>query len=227
MSYDPYEPDLGGYGPDEYVGTITDAFFGTDSRVNNGQTTMCFLKFKVENNPEFPELTEQYSCGGDLNLWKTTDGGQTVSRQDGKDKSFNAKSKYMELIQRAVQLGMRPQLDARGGPLKAAAWVGFRLHMGTETRNYGGEIGVKPIKLPLEWLAEPTGKTITDPAHVAAPTVEPAVDAELHTKLVAAAKTHEYLKFVDAALELPGVAGDDSLVAALADESYYTKLRTE
>lgn len=209
--------------PDDFNVEVTDAWFATDSRYNNGQTTILFWKGTTDHD-EMPEMDGEirFACGAD---WESLDGGLTVEHPKGKTK-FNNQSAIGNLIARAIELGAGGALMAKGTAQEASVWVGTKWHMKREGYDYqiqGGEKKHGERLLPDAYNGA-DGEGGTSEAKTSAP--EKGTDSilgDLDPALVetlkkAKADTANHMAFVDAAMELTEVTGNSTLVMALAAE---------
>lgn len=99
----------------DYIGTITDSYFATDPKYNEGNTLQLCWKTTVDNLDELAEerdmdpettegirangFTQKYSCGP---KWVTEDGGQTAEHPRGPSKMFHATSQVGRIIDSAL-----------------------------------------------------------------------------------------------------------------------------
>lgn len=203
---------------DDFAFTITNAWFATDARYNNGETILLHLEGTTDN-PDTPETIISYPVGSG---WESNDGGKTV---DGKDK-FNKQSWYGRFIDACVkELGLGSTLAKRGNPKAASTWLGLSFQMKEKEFNYGGEIGVKSRLMPVKFLGEGGAA----PAATAAPVVE--IPAELDKTLrdlVAASSDHG--AFVAEAMKVPDVSSNADLLSQVVDAGdtgLYAKVKAE
>lgn len=206
---------------DDFDCEILDAWFATDGRYNNGQTTLLFWKASTDDT-DHPMLDEgeaiRFATGAD---WESLDGGKTVEHPSGKTK-FNNQSAIGTLIARAVELGAGPALMARGPAQHAEVWVGLKFHMKRETytSKFQGKEEQRERLLPVEFL----GSSGENGAPAAAAPSAPAKASMLDDLDPALRETLKGLKansashgtFVDAAMELTEVTANTTLVMALA-----------
>lgn len=229
MTKDSYEPDSGGL-LDHYVGTIEDAFFGTDSRYNNGETLLMFWHMRTDN-PDVPEVDERFSCGGG---WETLDGGKTAENSQGKTR-FHPSSLYGKIIQRCVkEFEIRDLLEDRGESYEAKIWEGLVFEMGREDIDYGGEIGKRERLLPQKFAGLAGSETSPPgekPAQVesggngetVAALLESLPDDLVEQLRAARQESSSHVQFVDRCMDLTGVVGNDILVRAIAVEDLLWK----
>lgn len=204
---------------DEYQGTITRSWFATDARYNDGNTIMLHWEIAT-NDPEFPEVTEKFPCGSG---WDSRDGGKTIAHELGKVK-FNKNSIYGRIVDRLTKADgslhdALTTIKGRGRPTSADIWEGLTFHFKREEHNYGGDIGVKSRVMPLKFVGldaqVSTESTKAEAAPAATTEIDPVVAAKLR-KAVTDAANHQ--EFVDAAMAVDGVVGDDDLLASIVDD---------
>ena len=205
---------------DEYQGTVTRAWFATDARYNDGNTVMLHLEIAT-NDQEFPEVTEKFPCGSG---WDSRDGGETIEHEAGKQK-FNKNSIYGKIVDRVtkpdgVLHDAFTTIKGRGRPTKAGIWEGLTFQFKREEFNYGGDIGTRSRVMPVKFLGE-NAQASTGADNVKAETapssdIDPVVAAKLRK---AASEAGSQQEFVDAAMAIDGVVGDDDLLAQIVDDS--------
>jgi hypothetical protein len=218
---------------DDFDATIVRSTFGTDARYQAGAVVL--LKWDLagvaEDGPF--EDTVLITLGSN---WTTLDGGATITHESGKDRYFGAQSHYGKIIERCKEIGVGEALGARGNPFQAKVWEGLNFHFIRESINYGGEIGSREKVMPTVFNGEgaaapvaapvaPVASNVTNIA--AAPAAASTNGAVIRAKLTAAAKqAADFSSFLDAAMEIPGVAEDDAIVAEVIDEAaFYASAR--
>lgn len=201
---------------DDFTGTIVEAYFATDARIGNGQVLCLMLTF------EGPELTkpivEKFSCGKG---WIAGDAqGETAVREDGAKKNFVKSSKVGLFITEALRVGAGPTMKAKGGTqFNAASYRGLKFHIKAIEKDYGGEIGVKKVRVPVAFLGTDdaaTGDTSSAPAKAPAAGGAAVEESPLLAKvreLAATASTHD--EFMEAAFAVPGVEDDAKVASAV------------
>ena len=147
----PWSTELGGF--DDYVGTVTEAWFGFDVNYN---PEALLLHMSIKSDDLEQERVERFSVGKG---WTTEDSGNTAVHTSGNPtKKFHAKSAYGMFIDRVVKddafKGLLAVLQERGAPTTAAVWNGLTFHFRKESIDYGTEIGVKSKLLPCEWIQD-------------------------------------------------------------------------
>lgn len=215
---------------ESYDGTVTRAWFGTDVRYMNGEVLLLNWEIKPDDPSQFSHLEdgvieERFPCGKG---WDSNDGGKSATHESGNaNKRFHRSSIYGRIIDAVPSMpGLIDVLKDRGTEMEAKVWEGMRFHFARQEFDYGGEIGKKSRIMPVEFLGEAgEGEKPSNGASKVAALKAKAAAAnkgnnDLRGQLVELAKnsdTHE--SFMDAALEVPGVADDDDLLAAVADEN--------
>lgn len=200
---------------DDFDCEVLDAWWATDARYNNGQTSLLFWKVATDD-PDYPEdESSRWAAGAD---WESLDGGKTVEHPKGKSK-FNVNSQVQALISRAVELGAGSTLMGRGPAQAAEIWVGLKFHMKREefTFNIQGEERKGFRLLPTAFYGEGDGTVAAAENEApAASALEGLDDGIVEALRKVKAETGSHSAFVDAAMELTEVAGNTSLVMALA-----------
>lgn len=206
-----------------YTGTVTDAWFAPNERFAGWQL---MLK-QTTDSALHPEWTEQLRVG---EQWESFDGGQTIENKDNPEKkNVHMNSRYGEFQTRMIECGVTPQqLRAKGTPREAKTWVGFVITWGEVSKDYSMEREGKQVEgksrynMPVAVQAE-SGATIFTNAPVQSTGQSSALDGvseELATALrEARAASSSHSEFVDKAIGLTGVVGNDTLVRAIADEN--------
>lgn len=218
--------ELGSGLPDDFDCEVVDAWFATDSRYNNGNTTLLFWKIETDEDmaEEQKDGGTRFSCGAD---WSSPDGGLTVDHPSGKTK-FGNQSAIGMLIARAIELGAGQVLMDAGPAQQADVWVGTKWHMKRDSFEYTvpGADG-KPEKktgerlLPSAFNGKGEGGVFPDDSPATSPEPAPSILNDLSTELVGKlqemkANTPSHSAFVDKAMELTDVTGNTTLVMALA-----------
>lgn len=216
MELDGFELDEGSIF-DDFTGTLVDAYFGTDARIDNGQTLLLITTF------ESPELDKpnvvMFSCGKG---WKQEDNGARAVREDGAKKNFTKNSSIGLFIQNALKVGAGPAMKKNGGSqFNAASYIGLKLHMKATEIDYGKEIGKKKKLVPVEFLGV-DGELAAGGASGGATNAKPATSTkaaddsplmEAVKSIAAEAASHE--EFMEKAFAIPGVEDDTKLAAAV------------
>ena len=204
------------------------AFFGTDQRYNNGQSTLLTWEGTTDIKDENGNPDEKLGTFN-INLplgkgWETAD-GLTVTHDSGKpDKGFNKSSIYGRVIDRAIkEFGLGDLLAKRGDPTEAKVWEDLTFDIKRETIDFGSGLESRSRFMPTAFLGEGIGAlgsvsgNGTAAVTAAATVANPAV---IKAKLKALAKSSTtHAEFVDKAMELDGVATNDELVGAVVDEA--------
>ena len=147
----PWSTELGGF--DDYVGTVTEAWFAVDPTYN---AEALLLHMSIKSDDLEQERVEKFSVGKG---WVTEDQGKTAVHETGNPtKKFHQKSAYGMIIDRVVKddafKGLLAVLQERGSPTEAAVWNGITLHFRKESIDYGSDIGTKSKLLPIEWVQD-------------------------------------------------------------------------
>jgi hypothetical protein len=163
-----------------------------------------------------PKAQCYFSCGS---KWTTYDGGATCTNSDtGIEKLFIASTGMGKLISRAVELGITPILDERGGPeavFTASVWEGLRFTMATPPiEDNPNARNTKRIPLPTHYLGEIGSNVI--PTVIGSAVVSQLPLAEQVEQL--ARDNDDYEAFKAAALKIPGVSGDSALVIKVVSQ---------
>ena len=233
---DPFDFDSGQL--DNVKFTVEHAEFTYNNRIDSGNAVLS-LSGKASDwdtgdaipgqfGGEPGELEQQFGCGAN---WEPRDGGQSITRTDGKNKSFNESSAVARLITRLVELGAKDQMVANGGPLKASAYVGLTLHLKQEEKDYGGEIGKKSRLMPVGIVGSQgetkTASTAASDRAAAAkerlaaqsgdiPGNENAALVEALRTLATQCASHD--EFIDKAFSVEGVNGNEEIESMVVRE---------
>lgn len=217
----------------DYEGIVTDAWFQTDSNVQDGNVYMLSLEIKTED-PDHAQVFERYTCGPD---WVSVDGGKTV--QHPSKSKFNRNSQMGRLIDRIIEIGAVDVLGGRGTPRDAGIWAGTTWYMEGVTSkgkirsgpNAGQDYeSTKNFPTKFLGLVNP-GETKADMSALTAHSVTGMpeyadgagwarhADFEKVAALAPLAKVSvSHADFMDKAFALPGVMDNNDLVAALAED---------
>lgn len=209
---------------EEFTGDVTEAWFATDAQYRNGEVVRLHLKVATPDSDEgFVE--QRYGCGPG---WASFDGGKTVKHESANAK-FNKNTAYGKLINAVLELVGVEAMEGRGNATEAKSWVGLGFRFGPVTDSFkdkDGNVQEYAVILPLE-IAEEGGSGKAEAAPAAKASSNGAVPKALMAKVKSLAKkadTHE--EFVDAALEVDGVADNDELLAQVVDEAgIYAEVR--
>lgn len=212
----------------DYEGTVTDAWFQTDPNVGDGNIFQLYLNMGDIDLPTPDgkgEWIERFSVGPD---WRSMDGGKTV--QHPTKKMFNKNSQMGRLVDRMVEIGA---VDGLGSPTEGASFVGLRFHMEGVTTSgtfkQGANKGEKwesTRNFPTKFLGkgEATVKassngTVAPGAKDGAAWVEYLTAFSSTDDIKAAASSAaDHSAFLNACLAISGVADDNALVTALAED---------
>lgn len=213
---------------DNYVLTITNAYFAPNEQYNGGQTTVLHVEGTTDD-PDTPVLTrpELLTIGDG---WVSYDGGKTVQNTKGRTQ-FVRNSAVGMWIERFKELdGAIAALKARGKlETESAAWIGLKVRLKREKIDYGGEIGTREKLLPVEFLGFVEGQAqaqaqapVAVPVNTTpAPTNGHANGAgDLNATLADLARASDsHASFITQAMNIPQVATDPHLVARVVDAS--------
>lgn len=207
-----------------YTGTVTNPHFATDARYNQGVGLLLHWEMEDvvdEEGNALPDTTEMFSVGSG---WESDD-GQTAYHNTGKEgKLINKGSLYGKIIDRLGEddfAGILPLLRSRGDEFNAGIWDGLRFEMERETFKYGKDIGDKTHIMPVKYIP-----TVAEPKTVKANPPGVATDSSggLEGRLRTLAEQHPtHSEFLDAALEMDGVAENDELVDLISDPGFWEK----
>lgn len=216
----------------DYEGEVVDAWFAVDDKFGN---TQLYLK-QATDSATVPEITERFSVGG---AWKSFDGGKTVENSENPDKTkIHESSRYGLLIRRCsdtVDKGGLDMLDFfidRGHtPREAAMWQGLRFSWAQVEKDYTMKnddgttrAGISKYNLPVAFLGAEGSGAVAASAPAASSGVLDGLDDALVASLKAArAESGSHGEFVDKAVGLTGVLGNDTLIKAIADETQLWK----
>lgn len=202
--------------PDDFDGTITSAYFGTDATYQSGEQVCLIVEI------ESPELEKPerklYSVGKG---WETQNKGTKVVHESGRDdKNFNKNTSIGRVI---TAIASDPDsiaaFDAHGGDVNvAASWEGLKCHW--ERKEFGA-MNDKPIVVLV-----PTkvygGAGKSNGTKAKTEDKGGAISGLLKAKLTKLAKdSGDADTFLMAAFELAEVDGDAGVQAELMDGSFY------
>lgn len=193
-------------------GTIENPFFDYDPEYRDGETPLLHLPLVNVTSDEDPEIKDTLTLTlGTGNGWEVVDNGEAVARSDGKSKGFHEKTRVGILVDRIVEIGAVETIAERGTPTQAKVWDGLRFKFENHEEDYG-EIDGEQVKvnflLPVELVGSETDGGSTNGK----------VDEKVVTRLKALARnsaTHD--EFLDQALDIDGVADNDSLFEQVSD----------
>ncbi len=203
----------------DFSGEIKESTFGTDSRYNNGETTLMFWKVKpsdIEVSTDDGLIEVAFPVGSG---WFSYDGGETIEHSDGKSK-VNSSSIYGKIVDWAVENGLASTLREKGSPLESKVWAGLNLRFEEVEFNYGGEIGKKKRTMPVEVLG---AEGSADGSDSDASNDSLGGFADELKALAENSPTAE--EFTNSALALTGITDDANLVSQIADGSLFEKLK--
>lgn len=233
--------------PSNYMGTVTEAWFGVNNKYN-ANATLLFLKLETDDDM-MPEIEEQFSVGDG---WKTWDGGETIEHPDqvrNERKKINSNSQYGKFQDKVRTLGALEaiaenaiQKGIKKGPFNSQSWVGTQWHFAEVVNTYTDretkEVKTSRKNYPDEWLgfaqegAAPVRSARNGSgaatAAATASTVTSTVPGPDRSTLAEMARTMPHEAWVDAVMELPGALQDSSLISQLPDPNgLYNALKVE
>lgn len=204
-----------------YVGTVVDAWFAANERFGGTQLN---LK-QTTDSPSSPEWTEQINCG---DQWESFDGGITIENKENADKAnVHANSRYGEFQAAIMAIVPREILKGKGGPLNAKTYMGLTFKWSEVKKEYSvkdkvtGEqkTGVSSYNMPSAYLGEGAVTSSAAPSATSSSGLDGVDDALAASIREAKAASTTHSEFVDKAISLTGVVGNDMLVKAIADEN--------
>lgn len=204
--HDPYALSTGLI--DDFDGTITEAYFGTDAAYNDGDTILLILEISTDD-PDRPSITEKLSTGTG---WVIENSGANIVSENGKPRKFNQNSRVGMVLAAALAAGAGDIMRGKGTPMDAATWTGLAFHWDrVKIKGFNGE--EKEVLLPTSVLGE-----VGSSSAPASTGVDPATRAKL---TVLAKKSADYGTFVEAALEMDGIAANSDAVDLVVDEAFF------
>lgn len=153
MTFDPFKMSEGLL---DDVDVWVDEFrFEFNPDYNNGETLVGVAVISSDDDDVESGTELMFSCGDG---WTTNDGGNTAEREDGKEKTFNARSAMGMFAAGAIDVAedvMRARYDNDGTtPMMGAMYVGLGFHLDIQEVDYGGEIGKRGRLVPTAFLGE-------------------------------------------------------------------------
>ena len=207
-------------------GFITNARFGkTDeyaeavAAVSSGGGEMFLFDLMNAQGEIITARPQGYSIGSG---WEIAEDGLSISHP--KRKNVVGSSMYGQLQNKVVK-DLAVDMDPRGKPTEVKSWDKLGFHwMQIEHATVGGD--VRTSLMPTEFLGEFKGQAAPAataappaPAKAASAPAAPATSSTLETKLGALATNLEVGAFQKAALAIPEVVANDSLMASVLDDS--------
>lgn len=214
-----------------YVGEVVDAWFAVDEKFGG---TRLYLK-QTTDNASVPEITENFSVG---DKWESYDGGKSIeNKDDPTKKKMHASSRYGKLITRVfdeLPAEAGDLIASRGDARTAEVWLGTRWRWEEVSSDYTmkqddgtTKSGTSRYNMPVEFLgtsdapAAASGGAVNESTGVLESL---GLSDDLTAALRAArSESQSHAEFLDKAIALDGVVGNDTLVRALADESQLYK----
>lgn len=236
MARDDYSKQESGGGLSGFEFEVTDAYFAADPKYSEKAGTeiiMLHWTGKAPGLDSYPLMTKdgfhpKWTLGAD---WQTMDGGKTVVHPKGKAKLGRAAGRMYKIAAEATEdLAGTPEdfLDSHDYR-DASTWIGTRWFMDEVERDFGGQIGKKTELMPVTYLgADVIGSAPETPAAEATPTAATAPSQNgLVEQVTALAKAlGDPASFRDAAMKVPGVTDDTSLLISIANDGpdgFYAK----
>lgn len=234
---------------DDYDADIIDAWFGTTE--NAGNTLFLFVKQLASDGEE---VERRYSCGEDWQTFDGGQTAEHPKKQFFNTNS-NLGLLIARAFSVGAEDELRKRSNELGGvgPRSAKLWIGFSFHWGVESEDIKlkdrdtGQMVERTVNrvLPTAFLgvknvaqtsttsqvSGTSGTTeSTPPPQGSAPMADSPAGLQNATPAVAAqvkalAKANDYATWIDRVMQLPNVLNDDTLMAAISDESFYTALR--
>lgn len=153
MTFDPFKMSEGLL--DDVDVWIDEFRFEFNPDYNNGETLVGVAVISSDDDDVESGTELMFSCGDG---WTTNDGGNTAEREDGKSKTFNARSAMGMFAAGAIGVAeevMRGRYDNDGTtPMMGAMYVGLGFHLDIQEVDYGGEIGKRGRLVPTAFLGE-------------------------------------------------------------------------
>lgn len=232
MARSDLQGQTGGGGIVDFDITVTDAWFGFSEALNQaaGEEILLLHWTGTTNLESHPVLDETgYHPSWKLsNKWEAADGGKSA-RFVGSGKEAFGKA-YGRLCEQAFNLtegvadtDQDPFVGANH-PRDASVWIGTKWHMDEVEFEFGGSIGTVRELQPVAYLGKADGAPSAPAAAAAAPA---ASNGDLRATVENLARSMDsYPDFQKAALALPGVAADGTLVMDIANQAaLYDKVR--
>ena len=211
--------------PDDFSFEITDASFTRSAEVKGGEQIYLNLVGDTDTIGQY-ELHLPVGPG-----WDTLDGGKTARHESGNaKKGINNNTDYGKFIDACIkELDLGSVLAPRGEATEAKVWVGLKFHMKQkefsfpDKQNPGQNVEYYRL-LPQAFLGEVGGEEKA-PAKESKPAgsgsngaTNGAAAKVLLAKVKAEAKKHDtHEAFVDAAMNIDGVADDEDLLTQVID----------
>lgn len=214
---------------DDFALTITKAYFGPVDVYDGGESLWLHFEGTTNGTLEaLPVMTAEtfhptWKCGAG---WMTVDGGATA-RHDTRKSFHNNSSIISDLVNPAMDLvptGPDDPFDDASS-LDASIWVGHTFHFKSVVRKFKieGEEFESERLVPSQWLGKGDSAAAPAPAAASVPAASGSANGDsklLLAKLkVLAKKASNFDDFQAEALEVPGVADDDSILEQVLDES--------
>lgn len=232
---------------DDFDGNVAEAYF------DEGEWgTQLILKLDCEDGDEY-EL--RLGVGDRWTTKDGGETVEHPDDKPNRRKKFNHQSKYQRFVTAALETGEdaakvlreRSVKYDRLGPRVAALWVGTSWHFEVDSEEKTikdrdtGEMKTVTVNytLPTAFLgvkgedgggekkasSSKSGAGASGASGVSSDDPLSTLDAKVAGKVKALAKTKEYSDWLDAVLELDGVADSPAVMAVLSDEDFYEGLK--
>ena len=228
MSLDDFADQESGGGITDFTITVTNAYFEVDAKYSEaaggGETLK--LNWEGTTDVEGHEVMDRDGFHPSWTLdpdWMTLDGGKTVKSQSGKGKLGKAAGRMMGAAANAVlEAGFKdapesPFNKPGADPKSAETWIGTTWFLTEVTKDFGNGM-VARDQLPIRFIAAGETAGVAAPvAPVAAvPDASAVPVASVRDQVVVlAASIGDHAAFVTAAMAIPGVASDATLVGEI------------
>lgn len=197
--------------------TVTAMEFGFNNDIAAGRT---FANFTFTTDEDGEEHEQSFSTGDG---WEAKNKGAELGTENGKPRKLSNKSNYGLLVQSALEAVGGPEAMSKLGPgfRFASTWIGTKWRTGTveveSTKPGESEAKKRDRIIFVEFLGRDGDAPAAAPAAAkgkakATTAATPDVDPELWATLIGLAKeADDHDAFMDAALELDGVAGNKAI----------------
>jgi hypothetical protein len=216
VEHDPYALSTGL--PDDFSGTITEAYFAADTGFTQDGSAVTVLQLSVATGlPDNPVETLKVSCGSG---WEIEDQGGRVVRVGTEKQQFNQSSNMGILIAHAIKAGALDTMRSRGVPQEAKTWEGLTFHWNRLTLPGRDGTESKPKLLPTKFLGVNGGTSTPAPAAAADSAVSPLILAKLKK---AARDSASYDEFMVAGFEIEGIDDNQAAIDLITSEAFYSE----
>lgn len=233
MARDDYTKQESGGGLSDFEFEVTDAFFAPDPKYSEKAGSDILMLHWVGKAPgldSYPLMTRdgfhpKWTLGAD---WQTMDGGKTVVHPKGKAKLGRAAGRMYKIAAEATEhlAGTDQDFLDQHDYRDASTWIGTRWYMEEVERDFGGQIGKKTELMPTRFLGFADGTGGGSGATATTDRFDSPVNATgesnsngLVDQLKALAKALDSpAAFRDAAMKVPGVTDDTTLLLSIAND---------